>query len=146
MADRILNQRFFWIFFAVLLALGLFLGAHAGRTAMILLGEDVGMAHVDAPAAVTNVEVETLTVQDSLIAQAEQGIRDPFRPPYHLRKKTTPQAPAPTPVVLPKLKALLFDHVNPTARLSAAEETSAWLRVKYNFYIFHFTLWFINRC
>jgi len=120
------TRNYFWIVFAAMLLLCVLMGMRSGQTVLLVL---------DDPAAVSDTRPNTsqtdyagLAHRDSLLAAAAIGDRDPFRPvPVRTRRKTSVRQVKQQ--VLPTLKALLFDHVNPTARLNIGEEVSGWLRV-----------------
>lgn len=119
-------RSFFWLVFAALLLLCVLMGMHSGRTVLLVI--DSPEPAIAAAASAAPEDFAGLSLRDSLLAAAAPGDRDPFRPvPVRTRRRTT--VPKVVQPVLPTLKALLFDRVNPTARLNIGEEVSGWLRV-----------------
>lgn len=102
------------------------MGMRSGKTVLLVLDDPTVVTETAANTSL--IDYARLAQRDSLLAGATIGDRDPFRPvPVHTRRKTTVRQVKQQ--VLPTLKALLFDHVNPTARLNIGEEVSGWLRV-----------------
>ena len=118
-----------WATLGLLLAVGLVLGFLADRAVRtVLAGHRGATESVAEPAG--SAALRTPATEDSLLALATPGLRDPFRAPPAPRSDRTVAAPSQAPSQLtgtPVVRALLYDNVNPTVQIGIGSVTSGWL-------------------
>jgi hypothetical protein len=121
------GRRGFWVGFALLLLVGVFLGIRVGGAVHAVLGGRVLVS--GGPADTAGIAALPDGAKDTLIADALMGDRDPFRDPPAVRIEGGGVAKA-SPAIAkepPALRALLYDNVNPSVQLSQDATISGWL-------------------
>ena len=121
------NRRVFWIALAAVMVLSVLMAVRSAKTASLVLSDRETVVAASASGG-GQYDLEKLAHRDSLLAAAEAAKRDPFRAPVR-RVRRTVKAPVVKRIDPPTLKALIYDHVNPTARLRLGEDNSGWLKV-----------------
>ena len=130
MAARFDRDRSFWLGFALLITVGIFLGFKTQQAVSLVLG---AMNRESVDNGSRSVPDGTLLAQiadrDRMLGDTGSLQRDPFRSPRDsgVDRNPTPQPRQETKAV-PTLRALLFDNVNPSVQFSIGAQTSDWLR------------------
>ncbi len=127
MVREIREDRAFWVGYLVLLLVGVFLGLRSERTiAAVLAAHKLGVACSTPTTQQSTFDPVRLSLRDSLLVQAQPTVRDPFHAPpakqQPRRVETRPALPE-----IPSLRALLYDKVNPSAKISIGSSLSGWL-------------------
>ena len=127
MVREIREDRTFWVGYLVLLLVGVFLGLRSERTiAAVLAAHKYSVACSTPTTEQSAFDPVRLGLRDSLLVQARPTARDPFHaPPAKPQPRREEKRPA-LPEI-PSLRALLYDKVNPSAKISVGSSLSGWL-------------------
>jgi len=130
MAARDQRNHRFWLGFALLVVVGVFLGLKVHQAISLVLGAKYNASA--GSGSRSTVEKDLLAQaagRDSLLKEDDSFPRDPFRSPSTstVSRRQTPQPQQETEAPPPVLRALLYDNVNPSVQLSVGSMTSDWL-------------------
>jgi hypothetical protein len=122
----------FWVGCGVLLLVGIFLalrGTHA--VSEILSGKHRQGADPIQLARAWKADAAAVALKDSLLISALPAERDPFRNPPPVKPtsiwKPPSKDPVKKPLEVPTVRAVLYDNVDPSIKLSIGGSTSTWL-------------------
>ncbi len=128
-----LNDQQAWIGFAVLLVLVAGLGVKSRQTARTVLQAASNQGGSAVHSSDDPHGIISITYRDSLIAEAETNLSNPFRHSTVAVPTTVSRQPAATPTVRkptePKLLTLLYDEVGPCVQINVGNDRSGWLHV-----------------
>jgi hypothetical protein len=109
---------------------GVFLGLKTLQAVSLVQGDKNPVSIRNAPPSASDeILLAQIADRDSLLVDTGSLDRDPFRDPTVWRpQRVRTSQPERDKEVVPILRALLYDNVNPSVQLSAGSETSDWLR------------------
>ncbi len=134
------DSRAFWVLCTLLLLIGVYFGIR-GRNALEKSSLVTTSSAENLRTESTSWMPDTILINQkaSYLKQSTNTGRDPFADPPKAKpkpksgksgsKSTKPKAPKPKKLHPPTLRALLYDTVNPSAKLSTKKAVSGWLHV-----------------